>query len=317
MLALSPRLRAIKYSNTSVFGVVVVTTLLLYTLWGLVDDRDTNIALPWQAQAGGDIPKKIWYKLGPRGLSNDAREWAEGCMARNPGYTAGYMTDENTDDWVREAFHRRPDIVQSYLNLTVPILKADFLRYLLLFQEGGLWYDLDVECGEVPIDDWIPAEIKPKVNLVVGWEFDAGLSQDVSHQLASWTIMARPGSPHMMTLINDMVRTIHEETNEHSVPISGLKLHMLPDVVDFSGPARLTRSVFKSLEQTLGRDVDRRDVQGILEPTLLGDVLFMPGWAFAATQGGYPEEDRDRIGPRLVIHHYAGSWKNTEGGEKA
>lgn len=301
MLSLSPRLWAIKYSHTSALGVVVVASLLLYTLWGLVDDQPAGTSAAWQTSA--DMPRKIWYKLGPKGLSKDAREWADGCMARNPGYEAGYMTDENTDDWVRESFRGRPDVVQSYLNLTVPILKADFLRYLLLYQEGGLWFDLDVECGEVPIDDWIPAAVRPRVNLVVGWEFDAGLPQDVSHQIASWTIMARPGSPHMMTLIDDMVRTIHEETNEHSVPISGLRLHMLPDVVDFSGPARLTRSIFKSLERTMGRDVDRRLVQGILEPTLLGDVLFMPGWAFAATQGGYPEEDKDRIGPRLVIHH--------------
>ncbi|KUI60130.1 Initiation-specific alpha-1,6-mannosyltransferase [Cytospora mali] len=288
MLCPNPRLRAIKYSNTSAFGVVVVT----------------------------EIPRKIWYKLGPRGLSKEAKEWADGCLAKNPGYTAGYMVDENIDDWIKESFSHRPDVVESYLNLTVPILKVDFLRYLLLYHEGGLWFDLDVECGEVPIDDWIPPHLKAQTNLVIGWEFDAGLSNDVSHQIASWTIMARRGTPHMMMVINDMVRSIHEETNEHSVPISGLALHMLPDVVDFSGPARLTRSVFEGLEQTLGRNVDRRDVQGILEPTLLGDVLFMPGWAFAATQGSYPEEFKDRIGPRLVMLHYAGSWKNAQGGDK-
>lgn len=229
--------------------------------------------------------------------------WVDSCLSRNPTWKAQYMMDQTADEWVRDSFRDRPDVVESYQNLTIPILKADFLRYLLLYSEGGMWFDLDVECGEVPIDEWIPTHLKANTSLVVAWEFDAGLPNDVSHQLESWTIMARPGSPYMMQAINDITQAIHEETGEHSVPTSELKLHMLPDVVDFTGPARLTRSVFKALEQTLGTKVDRRLVQGILEPTQLGDVLFMPGWAFAATQGQYPEEDRDRIGPRLVIHH--------------
>lgn len=296
------RPRAIKYSNTSALLVLFVVILSLYTLWDFVDDRPPRTTtLPWHMNA--DIPRKIWYKLGPRGLDKDAMEWADGCRSKNPGYTAEYMMDQNIDDWVRRSFAHRPDVVETYLNLSVPILKADLLRYMLLHHEGGMWLDLDVECGDVPIDNWIPSHLKANTSLVVGWEFDAGLSSDVSHQLASWTMLSRPGSLHMLTVVDDIVRSIHEETNEHSVPISGLKLHMVPDVVDFTGPARMTRSVFKSLERTLGRNVDRTLVQNILEPTLLGDVLFMPGWAFAATQGKYPDEDRDKMGPRLVIHH--------------
>lgn len=213
------------------------------------------------------------------------------------------MMDDNADEWVSNAFSDRPDVVQSYQNLSIPILKADFLRYLLLFHEGGMWFDLDVQCGDVPIDDWIPPNLKATTGMVVGWEFDAGLPSDTSHQLESWTIMAQPGSPYMLQAINDITEAIHDEANEHSVPISGLKLHMLPDVVDFTGPARLTRSVFRGLEKTLGRTPDRRLVQNILDKTQLGDVLFMPGWAFAATQGEYPEKDRHKMGPRLVIHH--------------
>lgn len=308
MLSLN-RPRAIKYSNTSVLLVLFIIILSLYTLWDFVDDQSPReAAIPGHIEEE-DSPRKIWYKLGPHGLSRDAMKWADGCRAKNPGYTAEYMMDQNIEDWVRREFADRPDVVETYLNLSVPIFKADLLRYMLLYREGGMWLDLDVECGDTPIDNWVPAHLQANTSLVVGWEFDAGLRSDVSHQLASWTILSRgrPGAsaPHMMMVVDDIVRAVHEETNEHSVPIAGLKLHMVPDVVDFTGPARMTRSIFKSLERTLGRDVDRMLVQNILEPTLLGDVLFMPGWAFAAaqSQGKYPEEDRDRIGSPLVIHH--------------
>ncbi|KAI1663214.1 hypothetical protein L13192_12738, partial [Pyrenophora tritici-repentis] len=46
------------------------------------------------------------------------------------------MTDESSDDYVRTAFASRPDIVANYLALPIPIYKADFLRYLLLWDRG-------------------------------------------------------------------------------------------------------------------------------------------------------------------------------------
>jgi alpha 1,6-mannosyltransferase len=82
------------------------------------------------------------------------------------------MTDESGDGWVKKAFAWRPDIVETYLGLTVPIFKADILRYLLLFDQGGISSDLDVTCKGVPMDDWIPEQYKETADLVVGWEFD-------------------------------------------------------------------------------------------------------------------------------------------------
>lgn len=300
----SHRLRAAKHSNASTLVVLFLCCFLLYTVWEISRDAASfsEHILSWHP-TDKSIPQTIWYKLGTQGLNKEASMWADDCLAKNPGWKAEYMMDQKSDGWVEEAFRNRPDVVETYHNLSIPILRADLLRYLLLYHEGGMWFDLDVECGNVPIDEWVPPNWKANTSLVVGWEFDAGLSNDVSHQINSWTIMSRPGSAHMLQAIDDITKAIHDEANEHSVPVSELKLHMVPDVVDFTGPARLTRSLFRSLEKTLGRSVDRRVVQGILEPKQLGDVVFMPGWAFAATQGQYPEEDRDKIGPRLVIHH--------------
>lgn len=75
--------------------------------------------------------------------------------------------------------------LEIFQNLSVPILKADFLRYLLLFHEGVMRLDLDVECGDTPIDEWIPPHLKANTSMVVGWEMDAGLPMDTSHQLES------------------------------------------------------------------------------------------------------------------------------------
>jgi alpha 1,6-mannosyltransferase len=82
------------------------------------------------------------------------------------------MTDLSADMYVKETFKFRPDIIETYLALLIPILKVDLLRYLLLYllllAEGGIWSDLDVSCEDVPIRDWIIEQYRKDASLVVG-----------------------------------------------------------------------------------------------------------------------------------------------------
>lgn len=89
------------------------------------------------------------------------------CITQNPQYHVEFVTDQSADDFVKDKFADRPDIVATYLALTVPILKADLLRYLILFAEGGVWFDLDVWREGIPIDEWIPEDFREGANLVV------------------------------------------------------------------------------------------------------------------------------------------------------
>jgi alpha 1,6-mannosyltransferase len=142
--------------------------ILCYNLWTF---RDSDFSLTKHAppvQEYNGIPKKLWYKLGPHGINDEIRGWTDTCIKNNPGYHVEFMTDESGDEWVKKAFAWRPDIVETYLGLTVPIFKADILRYLLLFDQGGIWSDLDVTCKGVPMDDWIPEQYKATADLVVG-----------------------------------------------------------------------------------------------------------------------------------------------------
>lgn len=330
------------------------------------------------------IPRKIWHKLGAGGLSDEARGWIDGCLRANPGYQHTLLTDDSADDFVTRTFSaERPDIVEAYLGLSVPIFKADLLRYLLLFAEGGVYTDLDVSCdadnsnnggetgdhGTPSIDEWIPRHTyqdfdddkkyerqSKEISLVVGYEFDAGWGDDYQfyHQLQTWTILSRPGSRHVWRVVEDIVASIGAERKRHGgCATEDLTLDMVPDVVDFTGPRRFTQSVLTSLaeEQVKGDMVPDtrmwtmlRDKQmmGIREPKLVGDVLIMPGYSFAASMNKYDEEEegddsiyheageeigevRDEaarrekkktLGPKLVTHHYAGSWKNDRGGEE-
>lgn len=267
----------------------------------------------------GGIPKKIWYKLGAKGLSYDARGWTNTCISQNPDYQVEFLTDQSADEFVKEKYADRPDIVETYMALTVPILKADLLRYLLLYAEGGVWFDLDVSCEGIPIDEWIPEEFEEDVSLVVGWEFDAGYDFLFERQFTTWTVMARKGVPHLMAVVNDIVHSMADVAKANNATMSQLKMDTIGDVVEFTGPRRFAASVTKSLapllNETDGWD-GWDDYYELLEPKLAGDVLILPGYSLAALFNTYDEEDQERVGPSLVVHHYAGSWKNEYGGER-
>jgi mannosyltransferase OCH1-like enzyme len=261
------------------------------------------------------IPKTLWYKLGPAGLNNQTQEWTDSCIKNNPTYQPKFLTDEQADVYVADTFAYRPDIVETYLGLTIPILKADLLRYLLLLDQGGIWSDLDVSCEEIPIDEWIPAPYKGNASLVVGWEFDVGYSFEFKHQFATWLIMAKRGLPHMARVVDDIIKGIRERILLFNVTIGDLTLQMTGDVVDITGPRRFTSSVLESLRDSLDEPIPQESIQKIREPKLVGDVLILPGHAFAASSNTY--EDDEYLDPALITHHYAGTWKNGHGGELA
>lgn len=183
------------------------------------------------------------------------------------------------------------------------------LRYLLLHTHGGVYNDLDVECI-APADDWIPAEFRGRTALVVGWEFDYGWGDNIMREFATWTIAAAPRSPHVWRVVEDTMAGFRTIMEDNKVAVENVTLKMSGDVVDATGPRRFTRGVFSSLEERF--NATQKEVENLMEPRLLGDVLVLPGFAFAASSNRYGDKE---LPPPLVVHKYAGSWKNANGGE--
>lgn len=161
---------------------------------------------------------------------------------------------------------------------------------------------------------WIPEEFKAKANLVVCHEFDVGWDNSIVRQFETWVIVSKPGSPHVMMVIEDIVTSLREKSEWNDVSLAELTPAMAGDVVDLTGPRRWTRSVLKSLGASMGTAIPMSNISQIKEPTLVGDVLILPGSAFSNTTNFFKKEERY---PVLAVHHYLGSWKNAKGGEVA
>lgn len=294
-------------------GISFLKVRTSYSVHSIIDNVSSTVKNHYAIKS--NIPRILWYKLGPKGLSADTRVWTDSCIKQNETYeyTVNFLTDDTGDEYVRNNFPFWMQLLDVYLSLSIPILKADLLRYLILYEEGGIWNDLDVSCGSVPISEWIPESFRKDACLVVGLEFDVGWGTNFVREFATWTIMAKPKSPHLLFLIEEILRVIEEKVRENGVSIAELEFDMIGDVVDLTGPMRLTQSIYKSLSTMLNETIGEQNVSFVIQPKMIGDVLVMPGHAFAAGSNKYGENFT--VPAPLVTHHFAGTWKNDHGGE--
>ncbi|KAF9887942.1 hypothetical protein FE257_009464 [Aspergillus nanangensis] len=273
----------------------------------------TNITLGNPSPSSRTIPSKVWHSAPQANITENQREWTSSWTTTNPSFRQELLTDQSGSTFVREHFSStRPDIVEVYEAIAIPILKADLLRYLIILAEGGVWSDLDVTC-EKQIADWVPAEYQDhEIDMVVGLEFDLQWTAPGTHifsQFSNWVFMARPSSRNLLVVVEAVIEKLREMTTTLGVGIEDLTLDLLyEDVVDTTGPKIMTVAILKGLGQLLGTVVDDRDFAGIKKPKLIGDVLIMPGNSFAARQNGFPV-DQSEV---LVTHHYEGSWKKAD-----
>lgn len=183
-----------------------------------------------------EFPKKIWqtWKVDPLAFEGRDADRAKSWPAMNPTYRYEVLTDGNDFQYVLTHFGpkglNRPDIVETYGNLTAQIIKADLLRYLVMYVEGGVYADIDVEAMK-PVDEWVPARYDPKdVDLVVSVEIDEPAFAEhkilgpKSRSFCQWTFLTKPRVPVMMKLVDNIITWLHKLSLDQGVPISDIEL---------------------------------------------------------------------------------------------
>lgn len=240
--------------------LVVVFVALLSVLSGCFASRAPQLSASYTRAENVHVkptstfygfPENLWQKTStwsfPDKIEADLQSWRD----KNPSFAFNVLDDEQSEHFVRQRYRLHPEIVDMYVSLRIPIVKADLFRYLVLYSEGGVWSDLDVAC-EQGVRKWIPTEYLDRANLVVGIE---GLQEykgprvALGSQFASWTVMAKPGSEHLLYVIESVRERLASIAKLNGVDWRDLELGMLSDVVDDSGPYKMTRGIVESLYQ--------------------------------------------------------------------
>lgn len=159
------------------------------------------------------FPSKIWqsWKDDAENPTDRTVGFPHEWRAMNPKWRYERITDDNMNAYVESRIGA--PISAVFNNISDSILKADFIRYLILLREGGLWVDVDVRPRQ-PISDWIPEQYREAdVNLVVGIENDHNKEpiwpgSPYSVQLCQYSVLAKPQHPALKTLVSQVTANI-------------------------------------------------------------------------------------------------------------
>ncbi len=242
-----------------------------------------------------------------------ARTWT----TKNPGHRYEVLTDRNAQGYVEQHFgpsgFNRPDIVHTYQSLNAKIIKSDLLRYLVMYVEGGVYADIDVEAIR-PVKHFIPRRFDEReVDMVIGVETDEPhysthpILGQKSESFCQWTFMCKPRLPVMMRLIENILKWLYDLSLKQNKPISELELDF-DEVISGTGPSAFTRAILAEISRTVGEETTWDSFHDLTEPVLVGGILVLSAEAFAAGTGHSNSGNHGGKGALVKHHFHASSW---------
>ncbi|MCJ1481958.1 membrane-bound alpha-1,6- mannosyltransferase Initiation-specific [Schaereria dolodes] len=259
------------------------------------------------------FPAYIWqtWKVTPASgdFGDDLRPAEASWTEQHPGFVHEVVTDQTAVHLIRYLYASIPEIQEAYNSLPLPVLKADFFRYLILLARGGIYTDIDTTALK-SATEWIPQEVpRSTIGLVIGIEADPDrpdwkewYSRRV--QFCQWTIQAKPGHP----ILRDIVATITEDALRMKKQ-NILKLNTLDkSIVEFTGPAVWTDHVFRYMNNPEyfsmkegGRNITYENFTGIETAKKVGDVVVLPITSFSPGVQQMGAKDTDD--PMAFVKH--------------
>jgi alpha 1,6-mannosyltransferase len=149
------------------------------------------------------------------------------------------------DILISHLFGSVPQIIETYFSLPLPILKADYFRYLILLARGGIYADIDTEALK-SAHRWLP-ETSPAntVGLIVGIEADPTREDwNVWYarriQFCQWVMRAKVGHPVLREVVARIAETTLEKKRKGELNGDMASL----SIIEWTGPAVWTDSIF-------------------------------------------------------------------------
>lgn len=236
------------------------------------------------------FPAYIWqtWKSTPANGEFKFREQEATWSEQHPSFIHEVITDQVAVHLLRLLYASVPEVLEAYNALPLPVLKADFFRYLILLARGGIYSDIDTYAIR-SATEWIPDSVPHEaVGLVIGIEADPDrpdwkdwYSRRI--QFCQWTIQSKPGHP----ILREVVTRITKETLEKKR--KGMLRNVVDkNVIEFTGPALWTDVIFAYFNDDRYFDmshssgtIDYKNFTGMDMPKRVGDVIVLPITSFS------------------------------------
>ena len=256
------------------------------------------------------FPAYVWqtWKYGPDDKNFHFKDQTASWTYEHPGFIHQVILDDVAVNLLRLLYATIPEVLEAYHSLPLPVLKADFFRYLILYARGGIYSDIDTYAIQSALN-WIPDNIsKTTVGLVIGIEADPDRPDWADWysrriQFCQWTIQAKPGHP----VLREIITRITEETLElkRTGQLAGFKGEK---VVDLTGPAIWTDTIidyFNDPKYFITEEgdvpIDYKEFTGMDSPKRVGDVVVLPITSFSPGVGQMGSKEPDD--PMAFVKH--------------
>lgn len=256
-------------------------------------------------------PAYIWqtWKYTPaQGEFDETFREAEASWSINhPSFVHEVITDNVAVHLIRHLYASVPQVLEAYNALPLPVLKADFFRYLILLARGGIYSDIDTSALK-SASEWVPRDVPASsYGMVIGIEADPDrldwaewYSRRI--QFCQWTIQSKPGHPVLV----DVVQNITMETLLRKK--AGTLTKDTKNIIEFTGPALWTDSIFNyfnnpdyfDMSMSKG-NITWENFTGMKAPKKVGDIIVLPITSFSPgikTMGAGEDDD-----PMAFVKH--------------
>lgn len=160
------------------------------------------------------IPKIIhqiythgWYRL-----PDDIKDQIHTLRQKNPGWEYRFYDEKDIVRYINAFFGK--DMLALYLRINPEYgaVRADLFRYLVIYNEGGVYLDIKSFCSR-PLDEFITGDYEMILchwdNGLSGSDHKKGLHPELSYlnhgEYQQWNIIAAQGSPQMKCVIREVI----------------------------------------------------------------------------------------------------------------
>lgn len=275
-----------------------------------------QLALRFPYDIKSRFPAYIWqtWKVSPSSgdFPDEFREFEASWTVEHPGFIHEVITDDAAVHILRHLYSGIPDVIAAYETLPIPVLKADFFRYLILLARGGIYSDIDTTALK-PAFQWVPESVdRSTYGLIIGIEADPDREDWAEWyarriQFCQWTIQAKPGHP----ILREIVASITEEVlHRKEAGTLGQKTKSDDGVMELTGPGIWTDKIFGYFNDNEYFDLERSKVggniswehfTGMTAAKKVGDVVVLPITSFSPGVGQMGAEEPEH--PMAFVHH--------------
>jgi inositol phosphorylceramide mannosyltransferase catalytic subunit len=180
--------------------------------------RDSNFHLPEFSRSEG-IPKIIHQNFFPgwRNVPEHLKLLTRDLLDRNPGWELQFVDAERADTFIEANYGS--EVLQAFHSIDPAYYAArsDLLRYLLLYADGGVYFDIK-STGSRPLNEVLLADEQfilsfwPQESGYLGGGWSAGKWKELQHiprgAYMQWFIVSARGHPYLRAVIERILARI-------------------------------------------------------------------------------------------------------------